>query len=376
MPKTTENQFPLSVATHTAFCNRTAELSALQIFIEQHRPVLLVSPRRYGKTSLALRAIEASQLPYAHIDLFSAVDERDIERLILKGVGQLIARIESLPQRALKLASDIFEGTHIRAALTKAGVEIEISREDDNKPAHRVLTVLEKLEKLSLKMNKKIILFFDEFQCIREITADHAMEGVLRQIAQLTKSISFVFSGSNRHLLNELFEDRNRPFYRLCERMTLDRISEEKYFPHIQCAAHQKWGKDLVTEAVSCILDKSQRHPYYVNLLCSRLFLKETPPSVMLVEDAWQQYVTEEKSNVASEIDLLSKNQRKLLFMLARTRGSNQPLGQKYINTVNISKATIDQSLRFLNKKDYVYQDTAGCFKVLDPLIADVLGVK
>ncbi len=86
--------FPLSIAFNDAFCNRTEELSKLTMYIEYHRPVLLVSPRRYGKTSLALRAIEASKLPYAHIDLFSAVDENDIERAVLKGVGSLISKIE------------------------------------------------------------------------------------------------------------------------------------------------------------------------------------------------------------------------------------------------------------------------------------------
>lgn len=75
------SQFPLSVATDEAFCNRTDELGKLQLFIDQQRPVLLVSPRRYGKTSLAIRAIESSELPYVHIDLFSAVDEQDIETL-------------------------------------------------------------------------------------------------------------------------------------------------------------------------------------------------------------------------------------------------------------------------------------------------------
>ena len=365
--------FPLSIAADAAFCNRTEELSKLIMYIEHHRPVLLVSPRRYGKTSLALRAIEATGLPYAHIDLFSAVDEQDIERAVLKGVGSLISKIESLPKKALKLASELFEGTHIRAALTKIGVDIEISRDNDKKPAYRILDVLQKLEKLSLKVNKKMVLFFDEFQCIREITTDHALEGVFRQIAQQTKVISFIFSGSNRHLLNELFEDRNRPFYKLCERITLDRISEEKYTPHLQVAAKRKWKNHFSIEELNAIFNKSQRHPYYVNLLCSRLFLRKEKPGVEDIKDQWAQYIVEERSNVASELDLLSKHQKKLLIILARERGTNAPLGREFVRISNISKTTVEQALGFLQKRDYVYQDDLGCYKVLDPLIAAVL---
>lgn len=372
-PEDMINLFPLSIASDNAFCNRTEELEKLGTYIKHHRPVLLVSPRRYGKTSLALRAIEASKLPYAQIDLFSAVDERDVERAVLKGVGKLLSKIESIPQKALKLASEIFDGTHIRAALTKIGIEIEISRTNDKKPAYRILDILEKLEKLSLKVNKKMVLFFDEFQCIREITVDHAMEGVFRQVAQQTKSISFIFSGSNRHLLNELFEDRNRPFYKLCERITLDRISEDKYTPHIQAAAKTKWKTIFSSEELQMIFMKSQRHPYYLNLLCSRLFSNKKKPSSEEISNTWGLYITEERSNVASELDLLSKNQKKLLIILAREQGTNEPLGQKFIKISNISKASLDQSLKFLEKRDYVYQDASGYYKVLDPLIATVL---
>ena len=95
------DKFPLSVASGDAFCNRISETARLKLCIEQRRPVLLVSPRRYGKTSLALHAITLSKLPFAHIDFFSAVDERDIERAIVNGIGKLIGSMESLPKKAL-----------------------------------------------------------------------------------------------------------------------------------------------------------------------------------------------------------------------------------------------------------------------------------
>jgi AAA+ ATPase superfamily predicted ATPase len=364
--------FPLSVARGQAFCNRLSETARLKSCIENRRPVLLVSPRRYGKTSLALHAIQQTKLPYAQIDLFSAVDEYDIERSILKGVGKLITRMESIPKRALALASEIFEGSQIRAVLSKVELTIEINRRKE-KPAYHVLDILERLERLAEKTQKKIILFFDEFQCIGEITPDHAMESVLRQVAQLTKSIAFIFSGSNRHLLHELFDDRNRPFYKLCERITLDRISTEHYATHIQKSAKKTWKLELSTRVLECIFNYSERHPYYINLLCSRLLLEKTLPKTELIEKVWNQYVMEERSSVASELELLSKNQRKLLTVLARTDGTGAPLGREFIQQANISKATVDQSLTFLEKRDYVFKDDKGYVYVLDPLIKTVL---
>lgn len=366
--------FPLSVAAGHAFCNRVDEIHRLEQCIVQKRPVLLISPRRYGKTSLVLRVIAQTKLPYAHIDLFSAVEESDIERIILKGVGKLISRMESLPKKALLLASELFDGMHIKVSLTKAGVSIEAQTERE-KPQYRILDILERLEKLAKKTEKNIVLFFDEFQTIREITPNHAIEAVLRQVAQLTKTISFVFSGSNRHLLNMLFEDRNRPFYKLCERLTLDRISELAYTKHIQNAAKIQWKQLLTDRELDAIFSYSERHPYYLNALCSRLLL-ESKPSVDNIAKIWAQYALEERSHVAIELELLSKNQKKLLVMLARSNGTDAPTGRQFIQYVNMPKATVEQSLNFLEKKDYVLKSAEGHVSLIDPLMKTILSAE
>ena len=364
--------FPLSIASGKAFCNRTEETERLKRCIMHHRPVLLVSPRRYGKTSLALHGIKQSGLPFAHIDFFSAVDDQDIEYAILRGIGKLISSLETVPKKALALAVDFFSGTHIRAVLSKMGISIEIDNQRE-KPSQRILKVLERLEKLSETTQQKLVLFFDEFQCIGEIADDQSMESVLRQVAQLTQSISFVFSGSNRHLLNQLFEDRKRPFYKLCERITIERIEVSHYKQHIQKAASDIWKNPLDELVFESLFACSERHPYYINLLCSRMFIKKEQPSAEVVENMWAQYVREERSSVASELDMLSHNQKKLLTMLAREHGTNAPLGQDFVQKSRISKATIAQALGFLEKYDYVEKSPTGQVTIIDPLIKTVL---
>lgn len=366
------DQFPLSIASGEAFCNRLDETARLKSCIEQRRPVLLVSPRRYGKTSLALHAIHQTKLPFAHIDFFSAVDEQDIERAILNGIGKLIGSMESLPKKALALAAEVFEGSRIRAVLSKIGVTIEVENRRE-KPTSTILDVLERLEKLAEKTNNKLVLFFDEFQCLGEVAPDHGMEGVLRQVAQLTKSISFIFSGSNRHLLNQLFEDRKRPFYKLCERITLDRIAEPDYARHIQNTAIKKWGSNLDEETLGSLFSHSERHPYYLNLLCSRMAYEQLKPSRSTIDYLWNKYVMEERSNVGAEVELLSKNQKKLLTVLSRTNGTYFPLGSDFIQSAKMSKASVDQSLTFLERHDYISKAQDGFVSVLDPLIKAAL---
>jgi uncharacterized protein len=364
--------FPLSVASGRAFCNREAETEKLKQYIEHQRPVLLVSPRRYGKTSLALQAIQQTKVPFAHIDFFSVVEVQDIEKVILRGIGELISRIESMPKRALALASEIFGNTQIRVAYGKLELSLDFNRRKE-KPAYNILDILERLERLAAKTKQNIVLFLDEFQSVSEVTSDHAIESVLRQVAQLTQSIAFIFSGSNRHLLNKLFDDRNRPLYKLCERIMLERIMEQSYAKHLQKVAHKTWQVELPQRVLDYLFQCTECHPYYMNLLCARLWNYQQLPTVEIIEQLWRQYRKEERSSVAAELELLSKNQRKLLTVLARTGGTNAPLGQEFIHQANMAKATIDQALTFLEKKDYVIKDKQGYSQVLDPLIKSVL---
>jgi hypothetical protein len=174
-------------------------------------------------------------------------------------------------------------------------------------------------------------------------------------------------------LLNQLFEDRKRPFYKLCERITLDRIAESDYARHIQNTAIKKWGSNLDEEILSSLFSHSERHPYYLNLLCSRMIYEKLKPSRSTVDGLWNKYVMEERSNVGAEVELLSKNQKKLLTVLSRTNGTYFPLGSDFIQSAKMSKATVDQSLSFLERHDYINKAQDGFVSVLDPLIKAAL---
>lgn len=133
-----------------------------------------------------------------------------------------------------------------------------------------------------------------------------------------------------------------------------------------------RWNKKIDLEIIERIFYYTERHPYYVNLLCSRLWQQENL-SLTTVDKLWQNYKWEERSQIAAELDLLSKNQRKLLAILARCGGTNEPRSVAFEQQAKMSGATITQSLQFLEKKDFVFKDTTGYYQVLDPLIKSIL---
>src|SRR3990167_643207 len=95
------NYFPTKLAKGLAFCNRQAELNRLKYNIETVNPALIISPRRYGKTSLALRAFELLNWPYVQVDLYKAFSEEDIEKFILNGIGILLGKLEKTPKKLI-----------------------------------------------------------------------------------------------------------------------------------------------------------------------------------------------------------------------------------------------------------------------------------
>jgi hypothetical protein len=334
----------------------------------------LVSPRRYGKTSLALKALEHSQRPYTHIDLYKALSQEDISRFILNGIGQLLGQIESVPEKLIKTATEFFAGFHLKFVMEKYGLAIEFGRSRQN-AIEIIPTALEKLELYAAKRNKKPILFLDEFQVVHEITQDIAIEAAIREAAQKAKQISYVFSGSNRHLIEEMFNDKKRPFYKLCDAIILSRIAESEYRIYLNHAAEKEWHKPLSEAVLKCIFQLTERHSYYVNKLCSLLW-QESYPTEKMVEDIWQQYVLENQSSIERELLLLSLNQRKLMIFIANEGVIKEPYSQHYASAWNMSTTSIHRALKILIEKDYVFKDTEGNYGILDPLIKKVLQQK
>lgn len=80
--------------------------------------------------------------------------------------------------------------------------------------------------------------------------------------------------------------------------------------------AKKKWKKLLEESTLDEIFTLTQQHPYYLNVLCHRLWSQKERPNVATVLSSWEQYVLEEKSQIMAELELLSANQAKMLLAL------------------------------------------------------------
>ena len=373
---TYENYFPRGIASESAFCNRIAERKKLLNNIETGQHTLLISPRRYGKTSLVNYVVKDSNLPVGDADLFVAVDARHIEQRILAGIKMAMHTLYSSTEQLLRSLRDYFQTINNQWIIGTQGISLVMtpgSKESD--PATNIMEALLALEHLLSKKQKRGVIFLDEMQEIGVVAEGQGIEGAIRHVAQKSKYLVFIFSGSNRHLLSHMFYDKARPLYKLCDRINLERISQIDYTNHLNLLSKKKWKTDLPSESIKKIFELTECHPYYMNTLCLRLWESnvKTTPTVTDIIKTWLDIAKEERLEIARELSSLSLGQKKILISIA-AGFSTQLTGKAFLNRVNMTGSSVSSLLQSLEQKDYVEkQDKEYVF--IDPLVKTTLNL-
>lgn len=366
----TTKYFPLGIAKKGAFCNRERERAQIKQNVADCRHTIIISPRRYGKSSLVLYTLEEMHLPYERVDLFVAIDAKTVENQILHGVQSLINKVSSPQQQTIDIIKSYFKQLKLKWVIGSSGINIELIPGKENDAISNIKESLQILEHLLTKKKQKAILFIDEFQEVGVLTNNKGIEGAIRHVAQESEFLSFVFSGSNRHILSSMFDDRSSPLYMLCERINLSRIEAAHYVKYIQTVSRLTWNKEIKESVITEILSLTDCHPYYVNALCHRVWTqhKDKPPLIPSVKENWSEYVLQEESKIAQELTALSTSQKKLLVTIAQ--GITDDLsGKSMLAALNLSSATVFKGLKSLEAKDYIHKNKTGQYQILDPLI-------
>jgi uncharacterized protein len=363
--------FPRTIAEGRAFCNRDLERERLKYNIESIQHTLVISPRRYGKTSLILKSIDELAWPFIHLDLFLAFEEQKIVDRFLDAIAKLIANIMPLNTKTLGKLRDFF--SLFTFSLSSGEVELSLSlKSSESNHAKTLRNAIEGLERFLIKHKKKAVFFIDEMQDIVNNPICGEIEAILRFYAQKTKQLSFIFSGSNRKLLKEIFDDSKRPLFKLCDRINLKRINRNSHEKFIQKASLRKWKKELSSETINLILDKTEDHSFYINYLCSNLWRSKTLPNIKLVKQEWRTICENESSAIATDIALLSGGQKLILAHIAEKDFTKNTTSKDFLHQVQMTLRGAQQSIKGLLNKDLIEEAPEG-YRVIDPILKNLL---
>lgn len=372
--------FPLGIAKGEAFCNRVSERKQLVNNIHKNKHSIVISTRRYGKSSLVLYSLEESNIYYERVDLFVAVSIKTIQDQIMRGVKNLINQVSTAPEQAIGFIKNYIQGLKSKWIVGTDGINIELIPEENGEPGIIIMEALQMLENFLNKKKKKAIFFIDEFQEVGVLANNSGIEGAIRQVAQESENLCFIFSGSNRHILASMFDDKSSPLYMLCDRVIIDRISENDYIAYLNKIAIRTWKKNLEEPVISEIFRLTERHSYYMNVLCDKIWSHctdtmhtiHTMPTVGIVQSKWHDYVLQEESKVAKELSSLNISQKKIMITIAQGVVFNLT-SKDILRKFNLTSAAIIKSIRLLEEKDYLKKNKNGEYFIVDPLIKSSL---
>lgn len=364
--------FPLDIATNDAFFDRIQERKRLGHNISTNTHSLITSPRRYGKTSLVYKVLAEMDVISTNMDMMLASDAENMKSVILSGISVVSSKIASKKDKTVDLIRKIFQPFKTVETIELGFLKLKFHSYVNESPHMTVLDALERLEKLAEQVDERVILFFDEYQHVLSIDSILDFEQSLRSFAQKAKYVTFIFSGSNRHLLQAMFDDDNRPFYNMCDHIMLGRIPLDDFHQHIQALSKERWSSELDKDVIKLIFGYTARHSYYVNALCRRLWQHDSLPNIEAVMHEWEQLASEKRYEISRDFESLSPVQRTILIELAH-QPFEKPTSKVIIQKLRASTSGITNAIDNLIKHDHIYIDSNGRYHVLNPITEYIL---
>jgi len=371
----TKDYFPQWIAVGEAFIGRKKERDSLTHHVMSGHHTLLVAPRRYGKTSLSRQVLESTQMLSSETNFFLARTEKAVERKILAAVELILSQVENNLGRLIKKISACFSSTQNRWTLGIKGLaSVELIPDSEVDIPDNIMTAFNLLESILKEKKQKAILYFDEFQQLNQIENGFVLQGAIREFAQSTKHVVFIFSGSNQKILHHMFDDQSMPLFELCERVQLHRINSEAYIRYINWVAKKTFNALLPVDCIEKVLELTENHPKRVYNLCYLLWKEATrieDVTKAFVVTCWEDFIIDRANAVRLRLSNLNTGQIKVLTFIAADIDS-QLTGKLAQRTLSLSSPSIVDAIAGLMAQDYISK-TDNKYVVVDPLVKAVL---
>jgi len=350
---------PTGIVKDPAFCNREREQRELKKYIENSQNVLLYSHRRYGKTSLIFKVFsELKKANGVYVDLFGTTTIDDFLKNLLRAISVLETRGDHLSRVVRETLSSIGVNITLDTLTGSPTITPVVHAREKGRALEEVLAVLRKLSQ-----KRKIAVAFDEFQEISGYGGD-PFEKRLRGIIQQHADVSFIFAGSQRHMLTQMFRDSNRAFYRMAASYPLKRIEPNDYVHWIQ-GLYAKDGRSISPAAIGDVVSRCENHPAYVQEFFFWLWdeRKVTKERIDAVE---RRIIERQIAEFSAAWEALTINQRRALKLVASSVGANLFTSDKLSMHGFRTASQLATALQGLVNKGLV--DRNGEYSVYDPV--------
>lgn len=348
------------IAQGDYFADRKTELKGLVTELAQNSRIFLISPRRYGKTSLVLSALSELKnqgFLTAQLDMYKTTS---LEQFLAFYTKALAKASETKLENIVQFIREALASLRPKVQIDSQGdVSVSVESASSKKDAFLLLEqVLNSPEEIARKKGKGFVVFFDEFQEIQTLGGEN-LEKFIRAVIQHHHNVSYIFAGSKQSAIVDMINKRTRAFYKMGEVQFLDRIPRQEFSDFISSRFSQT-GFTLEKGVPELVLDATNEIPHYVQHLCHKLWNEYRDTKKILpgsIPETIQKIVFSQSPVYLSTWDGLSLHQRRLLQALSQGGGRNL-FSQEFIRMQELgSPSSVQTSLRRLVKKDIIQKE-------------------
>ena len=239
------------------FTDRAEETALLGQKLDSENHIVLISPRRFGKSSLVYKVLSGIDRPQIQIDLQYTLSVEDFAAQLVKSVFKIF------PMEKVRHAM-----THFRIAPILTTNTVTGAMEVSFQPLANSGVLLEDAMALVGKVtqpNRRLIVVLDEFQEVVKIKK--GLDRQLRSLMQKQENLNYILLGSQESMMEAIFEKKTSPFYHFGQMIRLPKIPYEDFHAYI-VDRMPKDGPDVADE----ILQFTSCHPYYTQQLASQVW--------------------------------------------------------------------------------------------------------
>ena len=348
------------------FTDRIEETKRIKLDFENGVNVILISPRRMGKTSLikkVISEIDNPMLKIIYMDIYDCRSEYDFynrfAETIMKSTGNHLEQVmENIKRFLVRISPKISFSPEPNSEFS---VSLGITPKD-----YSPEEILNLPERIAKEQGVRLVVCIDEFQQIGEFTDSLTIQKRLRGVWQHHQNVSYCFFGSKKHLMENIFQNRRMPFYQFGEMLHLKCIPTIYWVPFI-CSRFEKYGKKIAEEYASRICQVVKNYSSYVQQLAWNV-MAETEKEVNeeSFEEGLKALLEQNSSLFIQQTDGLTTYQLNFIRLLCKDIHSGfttqavseiYPLGSKS-NIDRIKKSLVDKEIVTIEKDGIFLADS------------------
>ena len=353
------------------FCDRVMETTVLLRYLTNGNHVALISPRRLGKTGLIAHSFHQNKIQQEYytflIDIYAT---KNLQELVFELGKSILNGLRPFGRKAWDAFLNSVSSLRSSISFDYTGnPSWNLEMGDIKAPAVTLDEVFQYIE----HADKPCLIAIDEFQVIAKYPEKN-VEALLRTQIQHCNNATFIFSGSQRHMMGEIFTSPSRPFYQSTAIMDLKPIQEEVYCEFAQHHFSNN-GTHIETTAVHNVFQRFEGITWYIQFVLNSLYSltqdRETC-TIDKVEIAIDNILAQLSFTYSSLLFQLPAKQKEVLMAICKEGKAKEITSSRFLNTYKLTASSVQGAIKGLLDKDFVTYEL-GIYSVYDKFFEEWL---